>query len=155
MSFMAIPGRGGVTPLVREKAITGTWEAGSLLTVNGSDQFAEAGADPATVNAVALHAVGSGSGAQYPVGRKEFPPNRAQACWSGHEFGFTADYTGTLPANAGANYGVVKDSDSKWKVDFSETVNTRLTLTDISFTVAPLSQRRVRIKFLTANVGPL
>jgi len=156
MTFIPVPGRGGVLPLAREKAVAsgGAWEDGGLLLVNASNEYAECAADPASIFAVALHAVGAGSGALYPVGRKEFPPNRAQGIWAGHEFGFIADYAGTL-GTPNTAYGVVRSADTFWRVDFAETVNTRLTLTDIAQTVAPLSQRRVRVKFLTANVGVL
>jgi hypothetical protein len=64
---------------------------------------------------------------------------------------FSARYIGGLPAANGANYGVVRDTDLYWKVDFTETVNTRLKLVDRR-TNSPENIARVLVIFLTANI---
>ncbi len=141
---------GGLPPDITQKKVAsgGAWLEGALLTVNGSDEYAMAGtSDPAlnTLAAVALHDVGTGSGALYPIGVKEFPPGYAQAIPLRAGRRFTALYTGTLPATAGGSYGVVYDTDLKFKIDFSDTTNTRFKLNNIGWSKPPLSRGRVTV----------
>jgi hypothetical protein len=83
--------------------------------------------------------------------KKEFPPGRMQAYAMNPDVTFSAKYVGTLPGANGALYGVVRDTDLDWKVDFAETVNTRLKLIDRR-TASPENIARVLVRFLVANI---
>lgn len=91
---------------------------GALVLLQSDNEWAECGADPAAVAAVGLHAYGSNtSGFGAIAGRKEFPPNKLVAIpVKGRHF--RAQYVGTA---ALGEFGVIKDSDDEWKVDFNET----------------------------------
>ena len=69
---------------------------------------------------------------------------------------FRARYTGTLPAATaiGTGYGVVKDSDGIWKVDFSDTTADRVMLRKI-LDAAPEEIPEVVVEFLTQFISPL
>lgn len=136
---------------VRPVVAAGVWELGAALLINAAGEWAECGADPALIGGFSEHAVGTGSGALYPVGTKEFPPGKCIASLAEGNI-FSADYVGTLPANAGGSYGIVKGADGLWRVDFAETVNTRVLLVSIDEELAPTNRHRVQIRVLPANV---
>lgn len=124
---------------------------GALLLVNASNQFAECGADPASIAAVSCTDVGPDTSGFNRLGQKNFPPGRVQAIRVTRERRFRGLYVGTLPAADGGSYGVIKDTDGKWKVDFAETVNTRLKLVGRR-TNSPENLPQVIVVFLAANV---
>lgn len=125
-------GSGGKIPLTVERAIaSGYAEAeGALLLINATNKFEACGADPALIAAVALTPGGADTSGFNILGRKEFPPLFMQGISLAGEH-FIAPYLGTLPANPGGTYGVVRDSDGVWKVDFTDDVNVVLTYTRI------------------------
>jgi hypothetical protein len=124
---------------------------GAALVVNGSNQFAECGADPASIAAVACTDVGPDTSGFNRLGNKNFPPGRVQAIRVTRERRFRALYVGTLPAVDGGSYGIIKDSDGKWKVDFSDTTATRVKLVGRR-TNSPENLPQVIVVFLAANV---
>ena len=124
---------------------------GAALLVNGSNQFAECGADPASIAAIACSDVGADTSGFNRLGSKNFPPGRVQGIRVTRERRFRALYVGALPAVDGGSYGLIKDSDNKWKVDFNETVNTRLKLVGRR-TNSPENLPQVIVVFLAANV---
>jgi hypothetical protein len=134
----------------RDIAASQTWNVGALLLVDANGAFAECGADPAAIAAVALAPQGTDTSGFNILGTKAFPPGKMQAATIKNKV-FTAKYTGTLPAADGGLYGVVKDTDNDWKVDFSETTATRLKLVGRR-TTSPENIARVLVKFLDANV---
>lgn len=123
MSFKLARAKSQSIPRVKEKAYApgSTFTKGALLVVNGSNQYAECGADPASVAAVSLVAVGPTTEIGNHLGVSEFPPGYAQGEAVQDEVEFRAQYVGSLPANPGGSYGVVKGADGLWRVDFSET----------------------------------
>lgn len=138
-------------PIVeRDLPASTTFTQGSLLVVNGSGQYAECGADPASIAAVAATPAGVTAGFT-TLTRQEFPPNKMQGINVGNEAVFRANYIGTLPAADGGVYGVVRDSDLKWKVDFTDTTNTRVKLVG-RLTNSPENQPEVLVKFIAANI---
>lgn len=154
MSFQpAYPegGPGGVGRVVtRPIAASQAWNTGALLLVDNNGAFAECGADPAAIAAVALAPTGSDTSGFNILGQKAFPPGQMQAATiKGRRF--IAKYVGTLPAADGGAYGVVRDSDGFWKVDFTETTATRLKLVDRR-TTSPENLALVVVEFLDANV---
>lgn len=153
MSFRAKSFQRQSVPPTREKAIAdgGAWQGGALLLENASGEWAECGANPAAIGAVAMHPVGAGSGPLYPVGTREFPPGFALGMLVASDVPFTCLYTGTLPAATGGNYDVV-NSSGVWKVNFDSQAAARVKLVDKRWTESPLSQSRVVVTFLPANV---
>lgn len=132
------------------QAAASLYLSGALLLVNGSAQFAECGADPASICAVAASDAGTDTSGFNILGTKGFPPGYMQGYYiKGRRF--RAKYFSTLPGADGGLYGVVRDTDSLWKVDFSETVNTRLKLVG-RLTNSPENQPEVLVTFLDANV---
>lgn len=145
---------GGLPSDIIQKKVAsgGAWLKGHILTVNGSDEFAAvSGADPAlnTFAAIAQSDVGTGAGALYPIGTKEFPPGYAIAIPLREGRRFTCEYVGTLPATAGGSYGIVIDTDGRCKLDFSDTTNTRFKCTSIAWSKPPLSRGRVTVQALS------
>lgn len=136
--------------VTRDLAASQTFNVGALLAVDSNGAFAECGADPAAIAAVALSPAGTDSSGFNILGRKEFPSGKMQACPIKNRQ-FTAKYVGSLPAADGGLYGVVRDTDGDWKVDFSEIVNTSLKLVGRR-TNSPENIARVVVQFLDANV---
>lgn len=90
---------------------------GALLLKQADDEWAECGADPTEVSAVALHPYGANTAVGALHGRKEFPSGKCLAIpVKGKQF--RAKYVGTPALGA---FGAIKDSDNYWKVDFNET----------------------------------
>lgn len=123
------------------------WLVGALLIRDSDFAFAECGADPAAVAAVALAPCGTDSSGFNILGSKEFPPGKMQVCPVQNKRPFTALYVGTLPAADGGSYGVVRDTDGLWKVDFNETTATVVKLIGRR-TTSPENIARVIVEFL-------
>lgn len=121
-------GSGGKVPRTVEKAIAVGYaeERGALLTVDGSDNFVACGADPVAIAAVAIGPGGADTSGFNIVGRKEFPPYRLQGTSIADGQQFLAQFVGTI-GTIGQQYGVVRDTDGFWKVDFNEIDNPVLT----------------------------
>ena len=155
MSFILDEADGQDIPRIVEKALAAgaAGVRGALMLIDGSGNAAECGADPAAIAAVAEHGFGARatSGLTFhTLNTKEFPPGKVLLCPVQDQV-FSAEYTGTLPAADGGSYGVVRGADSQWRVDFTETVNTRLKLVG-RYTDSPFNGNRVKVRFLDANV---
>lgn len=152
MSFQLAHPVGTAVPRIVQKPLAGGYAAleGALVLADASDNWAECGADPAAIGGVALSAGGTDTSGFVRFGKKEFPPGYMQAIIWDPLYVFSARYIGGLPAANGASYGVVKDSDSYWKVDFTDTTATRVTLVDRR-TNSPENIARVLVRPLVAN----
>jgi hypothetical protein len=151
------PGSGGKIPPTIEKLLaSGYAEAqGALLLVNASDEFAACSADPAAIAAVALTPGGTDTSGFNILGTKEFPPGSMQGISIANGVKFISDYVGSLPAVPGGQYGVIRDSDGIWKVDFNETINVVLQylgVVDFRPDLADASEGLVLSSFLPAIV---
>lgn len=145
-------GSGAGVPRIIEKSLAAAqaFKEGALLLADASDNYAECGADPVAIAAVSVSGAGADSSGFNRFAKIEFPPGKMQGiALSGTVF--TAKYTGTLPAANGASYGVVRDTDSYWKVDFTDTTATRVKLVDRR-TNSPENIARVVVSFLAANI---
>lgn len=153
MTFILAAPRGTAIPRVVERDLaSGYAEAqGALVLVNGSGQWAACGADPALIGGVAVSAGGTDSSGFNKTAHKEFPPGRMQVISPKPDVLFRAKYIGSLPAADGASYGVVRDSDGTWKVDFTDTTNTRVKLVG-RLTASPENGSEVLVTFLAANI---
>jgi hypothetical protein len=125
-------GSGGKIPYTFERALaSGYAEAqGALVLIDGTNKIAACGADPTSVAGVALTPGGTDTSGFNILGHKEFPAGYMQVIACGDEH-FLAPYVGTLPTNPGGQYGVVRDSDGVWKVDFAETTTKVVTYVGI------------------------
>lgn len=152
MSFQLAYPDGVAVPRIIEKPLAAgqAFLEGALIVADGSDDYAECAADPPLIGAVAVSACGTDSSGFNRFAKKEFPPGYMQGVTLPGQT-FTAKYVGDLPAANGGEYGVVKDSDDYWKVDFAEVANPRLTLTGRR-TDSPENVARVYISFLSANI---
>lgn len=152
MSFQLAHPDGVRVPRTVEKNLAGGYAEleGALVLADASDNFAACGADPASIAGVTVAPGGADTSGFNRFAKKEFPPGKMQAiALTG--IVFSARYIGGLPAANGASYGVVRDTDTYWKVDFTETVNTRLKLVDRR-TNSPENIARVLVIFLAANI---
>lgn len=154
MSFIVARLHGTKVPPVKELPVAAgaAFETGALLIRDANGAWAECGADPAVVGAVAESGFGADTSGFAHLGRKEFPTGFMQATKVQGEQHFHAEYVGTLPAAAGGAYGVVRDTDSRWKVDFADTTNQVVRLVNIEWTQAPLNKNRVEVVFLPGVV---
>lgn len=155
MSFITARLRGAHTAPVRTKPLAASqvFELGALLITDANGAYAECAADPAAIGAVAESAAGADTTGFVRTGRREFPPGIMPATLVSNEQPFHALYMGTLPAAAGGSYGVTRDTDGQWKVDFAKTgASARVKLLSIEWTQAPLNRNRVEVCVLPANV---
>lgn len=125
-------------------------ELGALLVVDDNGNYAACGADPVLIAAVANTPGGTDTGGYNILGHKEFPTGYMQGI-AIRERIFRAFYVGALPAADGGAYGVVRDTDGFWKVDFNEVDNPVLTIVG-RLTASPESQLEVLIKFIPARI---
>lgn len=155
MSFkLASADKAAVGSIVERNLAAGSaFNQGSLMLINGSGEYAECGADPAAIAAVAATPCGADTSGFNILGRKEFPSGKMQGISLTVDRLFRAKYVGALPGANGGLYGVVKDADNDWKVDFAEVVNTRLKLIG-RLTNAPENIPEVLVVFLAANISP-
>jgi hypothetical protein len=155
MSFLleSVPGQQVPRIVELPLAAASAFEQGALLLVNGSAQFAECGVDPASIAAVAATNAGADTTGFNILGKKEFPGGFCQGIMLATNPGarFRARYVGTLPGADGGVYGVIRDTDAKWKVDFADVTLTRVKLVD-RFTNSPENQAEVVVTFLAANI---
>lgn len=153
MSFQLAYPKGQDVPRTIEKPLAAaqSWEAGAHVIADASDNWAECGADPASVGAIAIHPVGVDSSGFNILARREFPSGKAQCIPLTPDLPFTARYVGSLPANNGGTYGVVRDTDLQWKIDFAEVTTMQWKLVDRR-TASPENIARVVVIPLVARI---
>lgn len=133
------------------------WEKGALLIADANGQWAECGADPAAVGAVAANAYGADTSGFVRTARKEFPPGEMVAVLVGGLVPFRAKYVGSLPAVTGGSFGVIRDTDGLWKVDFNEVTALRVKVAPngLRLASAPFNRNEVIVFFLPTIVQAL
>lgn len=153
MSFQLANPKGMAVPRIIEKALAAAQagEAGALMIADGSDNWAECGADPASIGAVALSPFGTDTGGFNILGKREFPPGRLQCIPLTPDVPLTCKYVGSLPGANGGTYGVVRDTDSQWKLDFTEVTAMQFKLVDRR-TASPENIARVVVLPLVAKI---
>jgi hypothetical protein len=156
MSFRQARLKSGHTPPTRELPVAAgaAFRQGALLVRDANGAWAECGADPAAVGAIALSDYGAADATAIGVGhgRHEFPPGHMQGMKVQDEQEFHAEYVGTLPAADGGTYGVTRGGDSKWRVDFAKDGAAARVKLVKRLTEAPINRNRVVVSFLPANV---
>lgn len=146
-------GSGAGVPRIIEKSLAAAqvFVFGALLLADASDNFAECAADPAAIAAVSVSGAGPDATGFNRFARVEFPPGKMQGIATNGCI-FTAKYLGGLPGANGATYGVTRDADLFWKVDFTKNAaNQRVKLLERR-TNSPENIARVVVSFLAANV---
>lgn len=153
MSFQLAYPKGVAVPRIVQKALAASQAtaAGALYIADGSDNFAECGADPAAIAGVGLFACGADTSGFNILGKKEFPPGYMEVYALTPEIQFSAKYVGSLPAVNGGSFGCVKDSDGLWKIDFAETTAAQWKLVDRR-TTSPENIARVIVVPLVAKI---
>lgn len=153
MSFKLARAQSQSIPRVKEKPLAAgsTFNKGALMVVDTNGAYAECGADPAAVAAIALSGAGPTTAIGQYTGRIEFPPGYMQGEEVQELTEYRARYTGALPAATGGSYGVVKGADGDWVVDFTETTALVVKLLR-SLAVSPENVPEVIVTFLPAVV---
>lgn len=125
MSFQEAYPQGTAVPYIVERALAASqaFLVGALVVQDSDGNIAECGADPDAVAGIALAPCGTDSSGFNILAKKEFPPGYMQVLALRVAVPLTCEYVGSLPAADGGSYGAVKDTDSKWKIDFNETDN--------------------------------
>ncbi len=152
MSFILAETQDGAVPRIVERALAAaqTFNRGALVLADASGNIAECGADPAAILGVAENGAGTDTNIFNPLRSKAFPPGKMQVTLARNQI-FSAKYVGTLPAADGGVYGVVRDTDADWKVDFTDTTATRVKLVG-RMTTSPENQNRVKVRFIDTNL---
>lgn len=153
MSFKLARAKSQSIPRVKVKALAAAqvFKMGALLLVDANDNYAECGANPAAIAAVSQTAAGPSTEIGNHFGKEEFPPGYAQGIAVQDEVEFRARYIGAPPANAGASYDVIRDSDSFWKVNFGSSANARVKLLRL-LNQSPENVPECIVTVLAANV---
>lgn len=127
------PGSGGRIPETVERALAAGYAAaqGALLLVDADGKYAECGVDPAAINAVALTPGGTDTSGFNILGTKEFPSGYMQGILIRNGVRFISAFVGAIPAAPGGQYGVIRDADGEWKVDFNDIVNVKVVYTGV------------------------
>ena len=165
MSFQLAHLKSQSMPHVEEKdgAEDEAFYNGALLVETGGGEYAEI-ADPFTVgqiDGVALHRYGvdrtdpyAGTPSFDITGGIGINPGRVLAIQLGQgdrNLLFSAQYVGTLPEQTGGSYGVIRDTDGRWKVNFANTTNGVVRLESLAWTEDPINKGRVIVSFLEAE----
>lgn len=153
MSFMVADTPNQAIPRTVEKPLAAAqaFEKGALLVANASDQWAECGANPASIGGIAASPAGTDTSGFNILGKREFPAGFMQAYVVQLNQRFRCRYSGGLPAADGGTYGVLRDTDLLWKVNFADAVNTRVKQVG-RLTNSPENLPEVLVEFLAANV---
>jgi hypothetical protein len=153
MGFKLAQPVGVAVPLTEERALAASqaFLEGSPIVRDVDDNYTECGADPDLIDAISLAPCGANtSGFSFLTG-KEFPPGRMQGTTLRGTYWRTT-FTGSKPAATGGSYGIVKDTDNEWKVDFSDTTNVCVKYErDLSLDLGMGAE--VLVSFLDAVVG--
>jgi hypothetical protein len=164
MSFQLYNLQSARIPLVIEHPVAEdeAFHAGALLSVVDGE-FVEV-TDPVAeaIEGIALARYGIDGTVPY-VGTPSFDitgglgmnPGQMQALsvtLGNREKLYSAEYVGTLPTAIGGSYGVVRDTDGRWRVDFAETTDVVVRLESLAWTQDPISKNRVVVSFLAAAV---
>ena len=116
-AFPPLPAVSGEQPAEEQTlAAAQTFKLGAAVLLDGAQNIAECGADPAAIRGFAAHPAGTG-----------FPATKVLVwkAWEGQKF-WMAGSSNPTKANIGQNYGIVKDANGIWTVDLTDAVNTRL-----------------------------
>lgn len=159
MTFITAELKGAAIPGTVEKPVAAgaDFSAGALLVEDANGAWAECAANPTAVAAISEHGFGADTTGFTPLGRTEFPPGFALGTPVQDGQKFHAQYLGALPAAPGASYGVTRDTDGTWKVDFGKNAGVAgsvlvVKLVSLEWTEAPINRNRVTVVVLDSVV---
>jgi hypothetical protein len=113
-----------------------TFLNGALVVLDASKNVTECGADPTAIYGMALEPAGKDPEGDYCI---IAPAIEGKFYWMPCS-------TDPAQANVSKPYGVAKDADGIWHVDFTDTVNTRVFVHEIS-----VDTKMARVSVLAAN----
>jgi hypothetical protein len=151
MSFQLAPGQLN-TRVVERPLISGYAELEGAVVKVTSGEYEGVGTDAvAAIAGVMIGPGGTDTSGFNITGHKEFPEHTGQAVWPGPGIVFSCEYVSTI-GTIGEKYALIKDTDNKYKVDFSDTGNDAVRYVGALSTGVPESQNRVLVTFLPAVV---
>ena len=141
-------------PRTKEKSLAAAqvFLQGALLLIDANGNWAECGADPAAIGAIALTGAGPDTSVGSRFGTTEFPPGIMKGMAVQDETIWRATYTGALPAADGGSYGVTRNAGGDWVVDFAKVGATARLKVIGRLTGSPENVPEVLVTFLAANV---
>ena len=125
-----------------------TFKIGAAVLLDGNEDIAECGADPASILGFCAHPAAEALLATEPVVQGKAT---VQKCTEGQKFWITGSSDGTTittPTQDHVNqsYGVAKDAAGAWYMDISEVAATRVYVHAIS-----VDMKRFKVSVLVAN----
>lgn len=145
------PAGGVPVTITRALAAAQAFLEGTPMIVDVDGNYAEVAADPDRIDAISLAGCGADTSGFNITGEKSFPKGQMQGMTVKGTRWF-APYVGTLPVADGGQYGIVKDTDNEWKVDFAEITAVVVQLVGRR-TDAPESTGLVEVVVLDAAAG--
>lgn len=123
-------------------AAAATFVAGAAVVLDGSKQVTECGADPASIYGFALF------GATAGVSKDPQDPTRVLVAKAieGEKFWMQCSSAPSEATHRNNSYGIAKDADGIWYVDFTDVVNTRLFVHRVD-----VDRAMVEVSVLAAN----
>jgi hypothetical protein len=114
-----------------------TFGLSALVVLDGSKNVTECGADPALIYGMALEPAGKDPEGAYTIVAPAF---------EGQFFWMPCSADPVIATHQNNSYGVAKDADGIWHVDFSDTTNKRVYVHQVDE-----DTKRVRVSVLEAN----
>lgn len=134
----ATPAAGNRDNIYLPLAAAQTFKVGAAVLMDGSQNIAECGADPASI-----YGFSAGLAPKDPQDPAKMVIYKA---FEGQKFWMQTSVAPTV-ANRGVNYGITKDADGIWYVDFTKTAaSSRMYVHDIDTDTV-----RVLVSVLAAN----
>ncbi len=154
MSFKVARLEAGHTPRTRELVVATVpaqaFTKGALLLADAANNWAECGADPAVIGAVALSDYLADTSGFSHTARTEFPTGSMQGALVRDGVRFIGEKViGGADPVVGSEYGVILDVDGRWKIDTAEAVATRVHVHRL--VDDPIDQNKWEVTFLAAN----
>lgn len=138
MRIPAVAAAGNRDNIQLPLAAAQTFKTGAAVLRDGSGNIAECGADPASI-----YGFSTGVATKNPVDATKAIIMKA---FEGQKFWMQCNVD-PVAANSGINYGITKDADGIWYVDFTKTAGTaRVYVHDID-----TDTKRVLVSVLAAN----
>lgn len=113
-----------------------TFLNGALVVLDASKNVTECGADPASIYGMALEPANKDPEGAYCI---VAPAIEGKFFWMPCS-------SAPAQANVSKNYGVVKDADGIWCVDFTDTTNTRVFVHEVT-----VDNQMARVSVMAAN----
>ena len=115
-----------------------TFKTGAAVVLDGSRNIVECGADPASIYGFSLHEAGKDPQDSTKV--------IVMKAFEGQKFWMAASSDPVDATHRGVSYGLAKDADGIWYVDFTDTTATRVYVHRVD-----VDRKMVEVSVLAAN----